>query len=417
VYAGRVGLPNGRCGVAGDGGLSYINSVVYRDRDMMASSTMASSTPKSFREAGDGTLEERRYFCQNWRADVSAVVDEAGNQMESVKYFSYGMPFCLPAGDMDSDGDYDQTDENVISGWTTGYDVRADANLDGYIDSADTALLLGHKGSSALGRGFLSRSDVANRRGYSGYENDGVLGDGALANSNSRFWHVRHRVLDSTVGAWTSRDPVEYQGGQASLLRYIDQSPIDTTDPSGLSPGWTKFAVHTFGPIDTSVPMPTPPRRINITPNTYPIPIPPPCAGQACDTTTYSTFISIVTFAVTPCLKAACAGRPISILEDNQLAGCVREALTRIIEPAPTGGSCPLAGNCSCVRDPNRQPSTSEHSSSGTFRECLICPDQLSITVQDITIGNCTIRVYYKFRVTAHVVPKICKGPTTNADI
>jgi len=215
-------------GLDGMGSSSYIDSVVYRDRDMMAS-----STPKAFREAGDGTLEERRYFCQNWRADVVAVVDEAGNQLESVKYFSYGMPFCLPAGDMDSDGDYDQTDENVISGWSTGYDVRADANLDGYIDSSDTAVLVGHKGSSALGRGFLSRSDVENRKGYAGYENDGVLGDGALTNSNSRFWHVRHRVLDSTTGMWTSRDPAGYVDGPNALIYVLDQ-PLGLLDPSGL---------------------------------------------------------------------------------------------------------------------------------------------------------------------------------------
>jgi len=40
-------------GLDGMGGSSYIDSVVYRDRDMMAS-----STPKAFREAGDGTLSK-----------------------------------------------------------------------------------------------------------------------------------------------------------------------------------------------------------------------------------------------------------------------------------------------------------------------------------------------------------------------
>jgi len=248
-------------GLDGLGGSSYIDSVVYRDRDMMAS-----STPKAFREAGDGTLEERRYFCQNWRADVSAVVDEAGNQLESVKYFSYGMPFCLPAGDMDSDGDYDQTDENVISGWSTGYDVRADANLDGYIDSSDTAVLVGHKGSSALGRGFLSRSDVQNRKGYAGYENDGVLGDGALTNSNSRFWHVRHRVLDSTTGMWTSRDPMGYISGK-NLTEYVFASPIANLDPMGL---------FSFGNTPGGVFTPEPEyNRPTIKPTIY-------CVGTAC---------------------------------------------------------------------------------------------------------------------------------------
>jgi len=61
---------------------------------------------------------------------MSAIVNASGKMMEWVKYSSYGIPFGLPAGDTDSDGDCDQTDINNIDNWVSGYDVRYDLDLD-----------------------------------------------------------------------------------------------------------------------------------------------------------------------------------------------------------------------------------------------------------------------------------------------
>ncbi len=201
--------------------MGYIASVILRDRDM----TDASGAVK-FTEPGDGTLEERVYYCQNWRADVSALVDYTSGdclQLEHDKYLSYGTPWGLPAGDLDSDGDYDVNDEKDIDALilATGYDVRADADLDGAVTAYDKADLSGSK--ITLGRGLMSDSGTFNRRGYAGYDNDGVLGDGANPNkSNTRFWHVRHRVLDSTIGRWTRRDPARYVDS-ANLAQLYDR--------------------------------------------------------------------------------------------------------------------------------------------------------------------------------------------------
>ena len=52
-------------GVSGYGSGSYIDDLVLRERD---ANTSWNST------AGDGTLEERLYYCQNWRYDVVALV-------------------------------------------------------------------------------------------------------------------------------------------------------------------------------------------------------------------------------------------------------------------------------------------------------------------------------------------------------
>jgi len=69
----------------GDGSAFYIDLVTLDDRDANAGVTSAS----------DGTLEERRYYCPNWRADVSALVAGNGQRIEWVKYSSYGVTFGL----------------------------------------------------------------------------------------------------------------------------------------------------------------------------------------------------------------------------------------------------------------------------------------------------------------------------------
>jgi RHS repeat-associated protein len=197
-------------GAGGFGGSSYIDHVVLRDRD----------ATNGWAGAADGTLEERVYYCQNWRADVVALIDAAGGMLEWVKYSAYGVPFGLPAKDADSDGDYDSADDSAISGWGA-YDVRGDVNLDGVVDGGDTAATV------SLGRGALTSTGVGNRLGYAGYEGDLVL---------SFKWHVRHRLFDSVVGGWLRRDPIEYADSN-NLLEYVASRSLVASDPSGLIGG------------------------------------------------------------------------------------------------------------------------------------------------------------------------------------
>lgn len=91
--------------------------------------------------AADSVLDERIDHCQNWRADVVAIVSSAGDLFEWAKYSAYGVPFGMPAGDCDSDGDCDSTDATTLAGWIGGsYDARGDLDLDGDVDSTDQTL-------------------------------------------------------------------------------------------------------------------------------------------------------------------------------------------------------------------------------------------------------------------------------------
>jgi len=145
---------------------------------------------------------------------------------EQVKYLSYGTPIGLPAGDGDCDGDWDDNDRTVIANWTTGYDIRYDANLDGVIDADDITYANSITGAfHTMGFGVLSSPAVFNRSGYAGYEHAAEL--------TGTKWHVRYRVLDSELGRWTRRDPLGYVDGM-NLLAYVAVGLIASSDPFGL---------------------------------------------------------------------------------------------------------------------------------------------------------------------------------------
>ncbi len=206
---------NHEAGLDGRGGSSYINAVVLRDKDANTSWTSAS----------DGTLEERRYYCQNWRGDVSALVTSGGYLVEWDKYESYGVPFGLPGADTDSDGDCDSTDVTQIQSWidVSSYDVRGDVDLDGDVDSSDMEFVQNNYEGTTLGRGNLS--NAGSRKAGGGYENP----------STASLSHVRYRALNDTLGRWVTRDPAGYNY-LPSLYHYTNSAPVSYVDPFGLTP-------------------------------------------------------------------------------------------------------------------------------------------------------------------------------------
>ena len=135
-----------------------------------------------------------------------------------------GVPYGLPAGDTDSDGDFDSADVAAITG---SYDVRKDANLDGTIDVFDVlhaSNMTGSAGTVTTGRDVLGSPDNGNRFGYAAYLRDPAVPQ----------WHVRHRVFRSDIGRWLTRDPAGYVDGW-NLYQYVGSSALSYVDPSGLN--------------------------------------------------------------------------------------------------------------------------------------------------------------------------------------
>ncbi len=208
---------NHNAGPSGRGGSSYIDLVVLRERDANT----------DWDDASDGVLEERLYYLQNWRADVVGLVKADGTQLEQVRYSAYGVPFGLPGGDCDSDGDCDATDVTQEQTWidASAYDVRGDVDQDGDVDSTDKQDMEDHRLGTTAGRGVLSAVQTSNRRGYAGYE--------ALARSNSSLYSARRRVFMPYLGVWMSRDkstvviPI-------NLYQHSNGCPTTRVDPFGL---------------------------------------------------------------------------------------------------------------------------------------------------------------------------------------
>ncbi len=71
--------------------------MILRDRDANT----------NWESEADGTLEERTYYLQNWRADVIALVKDDGEPIQQVRYDAYGVPFGIPKSDMFGDGSVD----------------------------------------------------------------------------------------------------------------------------------------------------------------------------------------------------------------------------------------------------------------------------------------------------------------------
>jgi RHS repeat-associated protein len=200
-------------GLDGDGSGSYIDSMILRT---------------TYTGTGQSVVEDKRfYYAQNWRADVSVVLDDAGVQQERVSYSPYGQPFGIAAGDTDFDGDHDASDDTAITGWNGAlkpYRAYADVNLDGSINSSDASAA----DADSLGWDVLTSDDVLNRIGYAGYTHDRDVAAAA---------HVRYRVYKIDLGRWVQRDPAGYLG-ESDLYTYEKPGSgvLSSVDPLGLVP-------------------------------------------------------------------------------------------------------------------------------------------------------------------------------------
>ena len=247
-------------GLGGTGGSSYIDSVILRDRDSLnddpPGGTELCHVDWSAEPAD--TLDERRYLCQNWRADVSSVITDTGRMRQWTKYSAYGTPIGLPFADLNGDGEIDASGgyQDTVEiqklegqdGNDADYDVRADVDLDGHIDSSDTAAATAASGL-ALGRAVLSWEGV--RKGYAGYEGFGNGMDG--------MWHVRHRVLHSTLGRWVQRQ-AKARGQTFTSSAHHFARAAAANDASGSTSGratasqldWTVSGMAIFSEQDDS---------------------------------------------------------------------------------------------------------------------------------------------------------------------
>jgi len=153
------------------------------------------------------------------------VFDSTGQIEEWDKYRAYGVPFLLTPGDHNKDGAVAKDDSNAFDADYAAGNLRADLNKSGTVTTADQTIFNASYAKAVVGgRWKLSAPDIANRKGYAGYEHDGGLPELA---------HVRNRVLHFGLGRWTRRDPAGYVDG-ANILAVARSAPLTYGDSFGL---------------------------------------------------------------------------------------------------------------------------------------------------------------------------------------
>ncbi|MCD4823977.1 MAG: RHS repeat-associated core domain-containing protein, partial [Phycisphaerae bacterium] len=91
----------------------------------------------------------------------------------------------------------------------------------------DGGVSLDHIVYDSFGK-IVSRDNAALplRFGYTGRELAGEAGEG--------MYYYRRRFYDAPTGRFLSQDPAGFAAGDNNLYRYVNNDPLDYTDPSGL---------------------------------------------------------------------------------------------------------------------------------------------------------------------------------------
>jgi RHS repeat-associated protein len=93
--------------------------------------------------------------------------------------------------------------------------------------------LVSYDGSTVLdGIAYDAYGDVTGETNASqgdAYKYDGYVYDAAIT-----LYYVRARYYDALTGTWTENDLLGFAGGDVNLSRYVGNSPLDHSDPTGL---------------------------------------------------------------------------------------------------------------------------------------------------------------------------------------
>jgi RHS repeat-associated protein len=57
---------------------------------------------------------------------------------------------------------------------------------------------------------------------------------GGLQDTDTQLVHFGYREYDPYTGKWTSKDPIDFSGGDTNLYGYVLGDPINLVDPDGL---------------------------------------------------------------------------------------------------------------------------------------------------------------------------------------
>jgi len=145
--------------------------------------------------------------------------------------------------------------------------------------------------------GVVSQSNPAfgSRYGFTGREFDPETG----------LYYYRSRYYNPGIGRFIGEDSVGFDAGDVNLYRYVGNSPVDSTDPSGLLTFVVPGAYNEFGSLESNL------RRYGIHPV---VPLPNPANSQPGPDFLGIKAENIRAIAEGSLLRGLVAGEPINII-------------------------------------------------------------------------------------------------------
>ena len=175
-----------------------------------------------------GSLSETRHFYYNGSWQVLEERLESGGTIASTAYSQnvWGMRYIddLIFRERDTTGS-GVLDEHYYALQDANWNVVALAAADGSVAERFTYTAYGSP--TFLDMSFIVRSPNA-----SSYSWD-ALYTGRQYDPETGLYHYRNRPYGAELGRFSSRDPIGYKGKDFNLYRYVFNSPLTHTDPTG----------------------------------------------------------------------------------------------------------------------------------------------------------------------------------------
>lgn len=197
--------------LGGAKGPAFTGGVLVRDRNASLTDPTKWAT-----EVASSTRAEGNYYLSDFRGNVAALVSIDHKLVEQYRYGPSGVPYGIPLGDMNCDGVVDGGKGgadyvivgNIVS--ASGYEDRADLDLDGAVSAADKTIVNTNDGH-ATGRGTFSVAGVGNKKEGRDIELFGVGLDCLGSQPSGRTIHLGLNIelQGESSMLWAAEQPVQ----------------------------------------------------------------------------------------------------------------------------------------------------------------------------------------------------------------